>query len=813
MKLLNNMKIGKRLGVSFGIVLLFLLILLGVGIFSIQSVFGKLDYLINVNSVKLKAANDVSKQVMEINRQIPNIIISSSTAGKNEHMKKIGDARAVYVKAMETLEKMEDTAEGKATIEKLKEALGAGRNINNKVIELGMAGSKEAGPMYEREGGKVYAPVEAALAAIVSYQEKSVQARFEEASKATTMTRIVFIVVGVVAFIIAILLAVIITASIRKPLQNVVEAADKIADGDMNVDIQVFGKDELGVLAESFKKMTMTLRKFMDEMNSLVEQHKAGENDYRMEAGQFTGSYKQMAQGLNDAVSVHVENIRKILTILVSYSEGDFNPVLEKLAGKGARANERLDQLRASMIEVTHIAEQIADGDTNIAVKVRSENDKLMQALAQMVKELGKMITNINAGVQTLSSSSTELVAISGQMSSGADQTSSRSNMVATASEEMSSNMTSVAGAMEQTTTNINTVATATEEMTATIGEIARSSEKARSITGDAVSQANKITAQVDELGRAAKDIGKVTETISAISAQTNLLALNATIEAARAGVAGKGFAVVANEIKELAQQTASATEDIKSRIDGIQATTSVAVTDIETISRVIQEVNDIVSGIAAAIEEQSAVTKDIAGNIAQAALGVKEVNHNVAQSSTVSRSIAQEIAEVNQASGEISSSSGQVRISAEELSRLSEQLKELVGRYVYRAGTADEAESLVEKAANYLRSNGKEMAFREFNDLKGQFVKGDLYIFAIDTTGLTLAHGGNPKLVGNDMMGVKDADGKFFIQETITKANQKGNGWSDYKWVNPVTKETREKTTYFRKVDDVVLGCGIYKQ
>ena len=136
----------------------------------------------------------------------------------------------------------------------------------------------------------------------------------------------------------------------------------------------------------------------------------------------------------------------------------------------------------------------------------------------------------------------------------------------------------------------------------------------------------------MQKLGQAAQEIGQVTETITNISAQTNLLALNATIEAARAGTAGKGFAVVANEIKELARQTAEATEDIKARIAGIQDSTGTAISDIGQITTVIKDVGGIVASIAAAIEEQATVTKDVAGNIAQASTGVRDANQHVNQ-------------------------------------------------------------------------------------------------------------------------------------------------------------------------------------
>ncbi len=129
-----------------------------------------------------------------------------------------------------------------------------------------------------------------------------------------------------------------------------------------------------------------------------------------------------------------------------------------------------------------------------------------------------------------------------------------------------------------------------------------------------------------------------------------------------------------------------------------------------------------------------------------------------------------------------------------------------------FAGGSADEAKGLMAKAVEYVKANGKEKAFSEFTDTKGKFVDRDLYIFAVDFNGVTLAHGGNGKLVGKDMLGLKDADGKFFIKEFIELAKAKGNGWVDYKWVNPVTKAIEKKSTYVYKIDDYFLGCGIYK-
>ncbi|MEI6389124.1 MAG: methyl-accepting chemotaxis protein, partial [Spirochaetota bacterium] len=323
-------------------------------------------------------------------------------------------------------------------------------------------------------------------------------------------------------------------------------------------------------------------------------------------------------------------------------------------------------------------AKGIAEGDLTrqIDIKRKDEVGILADALNLASSNLRMMFKDVNEGIQTLSSSATELSAISKQMTSGAESTSLRANGVAAAAEQTSANMGGVSAAMEETTVNLSTVATASEEMTSTIGEIAANSERARKVTAEAVDSAKRVSETMDVLGKAAKEIGKVTETISAISSQTNLLALNATIEAARAGAAGKGFAVVANEIKELARQTATATEDIKTRIEGIQSSSGAAASDIGSVTEVIRQVNEIVSGIAAAIEEQSAVTKDIANNVSQASKGVDEANRNVAEASKAVKSMAEDVTEVNQAAGEMSSSSSQVLLSAGDLSKLSEVLR-----------------------------------------------------------------------------------------------------------------------------------------
>jgi methyl-accepting chemotaxis protein len=312
----------------------------------------------------------------------------------------------------------------------------------------------------------------------------------------------------------------------------------------------------------------------------------------------------------------------------------------------------------------------------------RDEFGALANANHAMVNNTRQLLKDTMGGVQMVTTSSNDLAAVSRQLTAAAKDTADKSLSVSAATEEMSTNMQSVSAAMEQSTSNINIVASSTEEMTSTINEITHNAEKARFISEGAVKQSRQATDKMTLLSEAAHKIGRVTETITEISEQTNLLALNATIEAARAGEAGKGFAVVANEIKDLARQTAEATIDIKNQINDMQTTTSTTVEDIEKISTVIVEINQMINGIAAAVEEQSAATSEIAGNIAQASEGIAEVNNNVAQSTVVITEITGDIAGINQQAAQVNDGSGQVQNSAQGLAQLAAQLEQLVKQF-----------------------------------------------------------------------------------------------------------------------------------
>ena len=328
----------------------------------------------------------------------------------------------------------------------------------------------------------------------------------------------------------------------------------------------------------------------------------------------------------------------------------------------------------------------VAQGEGDLTMRLATHSKDEIGQMAVwfnlFIEKLQGIITEISGNSKKVDQSVGELTAVAGRLSRGSDNTADRAMNVASSAEQMSTNLQNVAAAMEESATNAAMVATASEQMSATINEIAQSAEKAKTIADDAVTQTSEASREMNLLDTAVEAIGKVTDTISEISEQTNLLALNATIEAARAGEAGKGFAVVANEIKGLASQTAEATVDIKKQISEVQHSTSGTVERINTISSVIQNVNDIVISIASAVEEQTAATREIADNISQAASGIQEVNENVNQSSQAASQITQDIAQVNEEAAGIRDSSNQVSTSATALKKMASELHNIVGTF-----------------------------------------------------------------------------------------------------------------------------------
>ncbi|HME08122.1 MAG TPA: methyl-accepting chemotaxis protein [Bryobacteraceae bacterium] len=490
------------------------------------------------------------------------------------------------------------------------------------------------------------------------------------------------------------------------PLKTAIEHVDRIARGDIPEPITEEYRGDLNKLKNSLNGCIENITGFVAEMTHMAEEHDKGDIDVVIPAEKFHGAHRAMVQGVNNMVGSHIAAKKKAMACVAEFGKGNFEAPLERFPGKKAFINDTIEQVRSNLKnligdlhllsgaavdgklttradgsrhqgdfrkivegvnatlnavlepinEAAAVLARIAGQDLTAAVMgdYRGDHAAIKNNINQMTADLRESLGQVKKSAASVSSSAGELIGVSQQMAGNAEETATQANMVSAASE--------------QVTQNINTVSSATEQMQTSIREIAKNSNEAARVAKHAVDVAQSTNRTITKLGASSAEIGNVVKVITSIAQQTNLLALNATIEAARAGEAGKGFAVVANEVKELAKQTAKATEEISKKIEAIQSDTGGAVKAIDEIGAIINQINDITNSIASAVEEQTVTTNEISRSVGEAASGSADISKNISGVAMTAQGTTRGAIESQQ--------------SAEALNQMAEQLQAVVGRF-----------------------------------------------------------------------------------------------------------------------------------
>jgi methyl-accepting chemotaxis protein len=516
------------------------------------------------------------------------------------------------------------------------------------------------------------------------------------------------------------------SSSLTSPIKKCVDFAREVSIGDLSHKLRLKSHDEIGVLAESLNAMIDGL----NEKALLADSIARGEL-------KATATIHSPKDSLGISLQKMLESLRKKAILAETIADGDLNLQVE-IHSEADMLGNALQKMINALKQKAEVANNIAGGELREKVVLNSENDVLGNSLSQMVQNLTGMISKIQQSASVLNTSSQELSSVSSEIANDSQSMEMQSGAVAAATEQMSASIGNMATSAEEMSSNIQEIATAGEEISATINdisrtagelsenmstvassieeisvsvhEVAKNAQNGAEITIKATEMSDKASKTMNQLGQAATEIGKVTDIIKKIAEQTNMLALNATIEAASAGEAGKGFGVVANEIKELANQSANAAEDIASRIDGIQRNSQEAINAITDVSQIINSVNKAVQIISHTAREQAASTEEMATNaiqankgisniaehisgisrganemsrnISQISIGANEMSKNCAEAANCTINVAENIQKVHHATKETNNRAQELNSAASEVNTIAEQLSGLTRNF-----------------------------------------------------------------------------------------------------------------------------------
>ncbi len=457
--------------------------------------------------------------------------------------------------------------------------------------------------------------------------------------------------------------------------------------------------------------VSLGINNLLKQSSLVKESVELGDFSIEIPENELSKDFKEIGFAFNtilESVKVPIQITENLISKIASGNS--VKKIENKFEGDLGKIIDSLNSLIAVNDVIIKNAEEIANGNLNIKIVPRSENDKLLIAFKNMINNTKELVEQLGENIQSIADSSNELSKISQKLSTGAikvseqvisaggasEQLSANIAGIATSSEEMSINSANVARNAKNMSEEIEKTTVELNSLVESIESVAENANEALEITTKATDESKKATKEMEQLNIAAQEIDKVTEMIKEIAGQTNLLALNATIEAASAGEAGKGFAVVANEIKELARQSASAAEEIAEKINDVQSRTTISVDEMFKVNEIIEKINDKIRNINNAVEKESVVAnkvdavlientnsmKEVASLVAEITTTVEMMSKNTSEGAKATSEVSQTMLEIENVAQETVDGANKVASSASELSIMAQILRRLIDNF-----------------------------------------------------------------------------------------------------------------------------------
>lgn len=415
--------------------------------------------------------------------------------------------------------------------------------------------------------------------------------------------------------------------------------------------------------------------------------------------------------------------------------------------------------------------EQTASGNLRTVLKANGRDE-----LAELTRLLDRTIGNLSAMVAEVRSNSA-LVAHAGKS-------------LAMGNRDLADRTEQQAANLEQTAASVHELSSTVHQNAETAGDSDQQAARVRDVAESGAQSMGRAVSSVEVIQKSAQQMNEIIGVIDSLAFQTNILALNAAVEAARAGEQGRGFAVVANEVRTLAQRSAASSKEIRQLIETSRMQVDASVAQIRTAGSSIAEIVNGVRGVAANMSLISASS-------AEQSSGLSEISSAVTQLDQITQRNAQMVE--------------RAVVQANQLEHRAAHLSKAVSSFMLQQGTAEEAMVLVDRAIEHRNRSGRDAFVRELTEPAKGFHDRDMYVFALDRQGVYRAFGGKPEKVGSRVQDIAGVDGQALLENIVAQAEVEP-GWVEYDIANPVTGAIQGKMSYVVKVDELYVGCGVYK-